>query len=159
MVLVCDLLLRRRRRMANDAFAMSLERYLSETLHDHIRLNAFEGGVHLPTFLELIYKFYDTRVVGRRCVIIAARDNAATPSDIAKHVALVRGKVDAIVVFAASSLAAHNRSRMIGQNIAFVVPGNQLYIPELAVDLREYFRAAKPRHAHGLSPAAQAVLF
>src|SRR5436190_285935 len=63
------------------------------------------------------------------------------------------------VVFAAASVTAHNRSRLIGQRIGFIVPGNQLYIPELAMDLREHFRASKSRHADGLSPAAQAVLF
>jgi DNA-binding MarR family transcriptional regulator len=145
--------------MANDAFAISLERYLSETLHDHIRVNPFKGSISLPAFVELKYKLYDARIAGRRCVIIATEDNVTKPSDIAKHVALVRGTVDAAVVFAAPSLSAHNRSRMISQNVSFVVPGNQLYIPELAVDLREHFRAAKPQHADGLSPAAQAVLF
>ena len=39
------------------------------------------------------------------------------------------------------------------------MPGNQLYIPDLAMDLRERFRTHTTRHASGLSPAAQAVLF
>ena len=39
------------------------------------------------------------------------------------------------------------------------MPGKQLYIPNLAMDLRERFRAPRPRSAGGLSPAAQAVLF
>lgn len=145
--------------MSHDAFAVSLEHYLGKTLHDRIRLKAFKDAVRLPAFLEHIYNFFEAGIVGRRCVILAARDKVATPSDIAKHVSLVRAKVDAIIAFAASSLTAHNRSRLIDQGIAFVIPGNQLYIPELAVDLREHFRATKPRHAEGLSPAAQAVLF
>ncbi|PVE22724.1 hypothetical protein DC522_19480 [Microvirga sp. KLBC 81] len=81
------------------------------------------------------------------------------PSDIAKHIGPVRNSVDAIVVFATPSLSAHNRSRLIGQGVPFVVPGNQLYIPDLTMDLREHFRALKQRRAGGLSPAAQAVLF
>jgi DNA-binding MarR family transcriptional regulator len=43
--------------------------------------------------------------------------------------------------------------------VPFVVPGNQLYIPALAMDLREHFRAPRIRSSDGLSPAAQAVLF
>ncbi|MCY4607517.1 MAG: hypothetical protein OXD40_02815 [bacterium] len=78
---------------------------------------------------------------------------------IAKHVALVRPAVDAIIVFVAPWLSAHNRSRLIGQGVPFVVPGKQLYIPDLSMDLRERFRTPKPRRAVGLSPAAQAVLF
>lgn len=145
--------------MIHDEFALSLERYLCETLHNPVRLKALQGAARLPAFLERSYNFFDTHIVGRRCVILAAHDNIATPSEIAKHVLLVRASVDAVVVFSASFLTAHNRSRLISQGIAFVVPGNQLYIPELAMDLREHFRTAKPRQVEALSPAAQAVLF
>src|SRR5690606_13812044 len=81
------------------------------------------------------------------------------PANIARHVALVRSAVDAIVVFAAPAASAYNRSRLIAHGVAFVVPGNQLYIPELAMDLREHFRSPRTRPTDALSPAAQAVLF
>ena len=106
-----------------------------------------------------MYSLHEGHIAGRRCIFLATTDNTATPSDIAKHVALVRPTVDAIVVFVATWLSAHNRSRLIRQGVPFVVPGKHLYIPDLAMDLRERFRTAQPRRAAGLSPAAQAVLF
>ncbi|WP_052954794.1 hypothetical protein [Microvirga vignae] len=141
------------------SFAEALERYLGDTLHDRIRVIKFEGARGLPSLLGRTYPLYEAWIAGRRCVFLAALNSAATPSDIAKHIGLVRDSVDAIIVFATPSLSAHNRSRLIGQGVPFVVPGNQLYIPDLAMDLREHFRALKQRHADGLSPAAQAVLF
>lgn len=141
-------------------FAEALERYLGETLHDRVRVHRFRDVGNLPIFLERAYDFYGCKLVGRQCIFIAAGESVPTPSEIAKHVALVRSAIDdAIVVFAAGSLNAYNRSRLIAQTVAFVVPGNQLYIPELAMDLREHFRAPRPRSDDGLSPAAQAVLF
>jgi hypothetical protein len=146
--------------MMEHGFAGTLERYLGETLHARIRVKPFETVSSLPSFLARSYKLYETRIAGRRCVFVAAGEAAGKPGDIAKHVALIRSGVkDAVVVFAAPSLSAHNRSRLLGQGIAFVVPGNQLYIPELAMDLREHFRAPRSRTVDGLSPAAQAVLF
>jgi len=142
-----------------EPFTEALERYLGETLHDQVRVVGFRGALTLPSFLERTYKLYEAQIAGRQCIFIAARENVATPSDIAKHVGLVRSTVDAIVVFAAPSLSAHNRSRLLRHGVAFVVPGNQLYIPDLAMDLREHFRAPKLQDADGLSPAAQAVLF
>ena len=139
--------------------ATALQRYLEDTLHEPARVNALDGAPSLPSFLSRMYSFLEGHVAGRRCIFLATADNTATPSDIAKHVALVRPTVDAIVVFVAPWLSAHNRSRLIGQGVPFVVPGKQLYIPDLAMDLRERFRTAKPRRAPGLSPAAQAVLF
>ena len=72
---------------------------------------------------------------------------------------MVRAAVDAIVVFVTPALSPHNRARLIRHRVPFVVPGNQLYIPDLAIDLREHFRARRRRRVGILSPAAQAVLF
>ena len=137
----------------------ALERYLGDTLHEPARVDALEHAPGLPSFLSRMYSLHEGRIAGRRIVFLATMDNTATPSDIAKHVALVRPAVDALVVFVAPWLSSHNRARLIGQGVPFVVPGNQLYIPDLAMDLRERFRTHTTRHASGLSPAAQAVLF
>ena len=156
---MCSMMLENDRQMIGEAFAEALARYLGETLHDTIKVEDIDGTISVPTFLDRSYRFYEARIAGTRCVVIAARENVATPADIAKHVSLVRSAMDGIVVFAAPSLSAHNRSRLIAQGVPFVVPGNQLYIPDLAVDLREYFRAPKPKEAEELSPVAQAVFF
>jgi hypothetical protein len=140
-------------------FAAALERYVEDTLQQPVQVEELASAGSLPSFLERAYVFYEARIAGRRCVFLAALNGAATPADVAKHIGLVRKSTDAIIVFAAPSLSAHNRSRLIGQGVPFVVPGNQLYIPDLAMDLRDHFRAPRQRHADGLSPAAQAVLF
>ena len=59
----------------------------------------------------------------------------------------------------AERLAARFRARLIAGGVAFAVPGNQLFVPELATDLREHFRGAKPARPDKLSPSAQVVLF
>jgi len=159
-VLVCRMMLERAHPLSGDAFAAAIERYLGETLHDEIRVREIDKAIGTPIFLERAYAFLEARIVGRQCLLIAARNNVATPADIAKHVSRVRSvAVDALVIFAAPALSAHDRSRLIARGVAFVVPGNQLYIPDLAMDLREHFRAPKPRIAKGLSPAAQSVFF
>ena len=147
------------RQLSRKAFAKALERYFERTLHDKVRVREIDEAVSVPVFLERTYAFFKARIVGKPFVLIVARENAAAPADIGKHVSLVRAATDSDVIFAAPSLSAHNRSRLIARGVAFAVPGNQLYIPELAMDLRENFLAPKPRSVERLSPAAQAVLF
>lgn len=158
-MLACATMLGNVHTITEGSFAEALARYLGDTLHDRIPITEFPAARSLPSFLGRTYVLYEAWIAGRRCVFLAALNGTATPSDIAKHISLVRNTVDAIVVFATPSLSAHNRSRLIGQGVPFVVPGNQLYIPDLAMDLREHFRAPKQRHEDALSPAAQAVLF
>ena len=139
--------------------SVALERYLATTLHDPVRVTPQAFAEKLPAFLDRMYTLGEGLVAGRRCVFLVTVHEAATPADIAKHVAMVRSAVDAIVVFVTPSLSAHNRSRLVGRGVPFVVPGRQLYIPDLAMDLRERFRTRPRRGVNGLSPAAQAVLF
>lgn len=147
------------RQLFGEAFAEALERYLKRTLLTDVKIHEIDNAISVPIFLEQAYVFFEARIFGVRCVLIAARENAATPANLAKHVSLVQSAVDAIVIFGTPSLSAHYRSRLIARGVSFVVPGNQLYIPDLAMDLRESFRASKPQNVERLSPAAQAVLF
>jgi len=55
-------------------------------------------------------------------------------------------------------LASYDRRRLIEQKVPFIVPGNQLYLPDLGLDLREYFRQRAPATEAALSPSAQAML-
>ncbi len=140
-------------------FPDALERYLGELLHERIDVRPFEATSSLPAFIGRIYALYEARILGRQCVIVAKLDGTGTPADIAKHIDIVRNATHTTVAFATMNISAQNRSRLIGQGVPFIVPGNQLYIPDLAIDLREHFRAPRKRQADGLSPAAQTVLF
>lgn len=143
-----------------DAFVEALESYLATTLHAHLALGAWDGGSALPVFLARRYRFYRAAIAHRDCLFMAtqnARDT--TTADIAKHVALVGATFDGVVVFATDRLTANLRARLIAQGVAFAIPGNQLYIPQLAMDLRDHFRAPHKTRGDRLSPAAQVVLF
>jgi DNA-binding MarR family transcriptional regulator len=140
-------------------FAATLERYLSETLHTHIRVSQTEIPANLPTFLTRAYAFFEADILGRRCIFMGVPELSATPGDTGKHIRLAEDKIGALVALATPAMSAHHRARLIQQGVPFAVPGNQLYLPQLAIDLREFFRMAKRSNGDSLSPAAQAVLF
>ena len=66
-------------------------------------------------------------------------------------------KADRRIVYVRERVTTYNRKRLIEQRVPFVVPGNQMYLPDLGIDLREHFRrqAATPSR---FRPATQAVL-
>ena len=63
---------------------------------------------------------------------------------------------DRPAVFVTGALASYERKRLVEQKIPFVVPGNQLYLPDLGIDLREYFRQPQ-EEVTGFTPATQAL--
>lgn len=63
-----------------------------------------------------------------------------------------------LAVYVTNALASYDRRRLIEQRVPFIVPGNQLYLPDLGLDLRECFRQRVPVTEAALSPSAQAML-
>lgn len=145
--------------MTKSALQKDIERYVGETLHTPVHLAAKEKLPQLPIYLTSDYQFYDMQLGNRKLVLMVRRDDAGTPAEIAKHLNQAQSKLFVPVIFVTESLTAKNRSRLIKDAIAFIVPGNQLYMPELAIDLREHFRAQKVKAGEILTPAAQALLF
>lgn len=141
-------------------FAETLRDYVTATLHRPVQLTRWDGAVSLPSFLTQRYDFYAALIGHQPCLFAADRGTAdATPADVAKHIARVERAFDGVVIYAAQHVSADRRSRLLAGSVPFVVPGNQLYVPPLALDLRENFHARPKRGLDQLSPAAQAVLF
>ena len=132
--------------------------YVGKILHDRPHVAEYGRVGDLPAFMESTYEFHECRIAGRRCVLLVAGDDHATPAQIAKHLDLVRDD-DATTILVAPSLNSHIRDRLIGNGIPFIVPGNQFYVPELGMDLRERFRGKRSRTRDALYPSAQAILF
>ena len=128
--------------------------YVGQILHTTIRVEPESAPPDLPVFLTRAYSFYSVDIVGRMCLLMLVNDLADTPGNIAKHVRLVEAQAIQPVIIGISALSARDRSRLIGQGVSFIVPGNQFYAPELGMDLREHFRTQKSETPDSLSPAS-----
>lgn len=143
-----------------DPFSSSLRAYLERTLHVPVDLAPWQGGAELPIFLTRNYTLYQLEIGDTRLVVLASdREDPRTPNEISKHIGLVEAAFAGPVVYAANVISSTLRARLIDAGVAFIAPGNQLYIPLLAMDLREHFRRPRAPRPEKLSPSAQAVLF
>lgn len=137
-----------------------LEKYLANVLQRGIYLRDWTGLERLPVFLAHLYGFFETRIGSTSLLFMYARkEGEHTPAEVSKHCKRVTVVFDGIVVYSADRLPAGFRARLIAAGIAFAVPGNQLFVPELATDLREHFRGLRTTKPNKLSPSAQLVLF
>jgi DNA-binding MarR family transcriptional regulator len=135
-----------------------LERYLKEVLDVQVTTKPWPDGGRLPAVLRNLYSFFELQIMDVPCLIM--RDRAReelSPATVRKHMALIREKWNADVIYVRERVTSYNRKRLIEQKIPFIVPGNQMYLPMLGIDLREHFRklrAETPR----FSPATQALI-
>lgn len=89
--------------------------------------------------------------------MIAKNATKVTPATLCKHFDLVRGKFGAKVIFLAAIITSFNRRRLIEYKVPFIIPQNQMYLPDMAIDLREHFIQIRSKSLH-LGPAAQVVM-
>jgi hypothetical protein len=133
--------------------------YLHETLGIAPKVRAWTGTGKLPYFLQEAFEVRELKLLDRQ--ILLAIDKRPERQGLAN----VRGQMDKLrqlagipVVYVTGALASYERKRLVEQKVPFLVPGNQLYLPDLGIDLREYFRKPTVAAQTALSPATQAML-
>lgn len=135
-----------------------LERYLDDILGIQVAVAPWEAEGRMPLFLRDRYRFFWAEVLNQKCVfMVDDHAEVESPAAIRKHVEPVREKWDVPVVYVRDRIIAYNRKRLIEHKVPFIVPGTQMYLPTLGIDLREHFRKLRADNG-GLRPAAQAVL-
>lgn len=144
---------------AERADDIAVHAYLHETLGIAPKVRAWAGAGKLPYFLQEAFAIRELKLLDRQ-MLLAIDQRADRPT-----LANVRGQIDKLrqlagmpVVYVTRTLASYERKRLIEQKVPFLVPGNQLYLPDLGIDLREYFRKPTVAAQTALSPATQAML-
>jgi DNA-binding MarR family transcriptional regulator len=138
--------------------AREVARYLNEALGEQVDPTLWSGSKRLSPFLNEHYRFFEFRVLGTPCLLMVdSQAGERSPATVRKHVDLIKKKWDTDVVYVRPKITAYNRKRLIEQKVPFIVPGNQMYLPTLGLDLREHFkriRAERPT----LGPATQVLI-
>ena len=135
-----------------------LKRYLHETLDIEINPTPWDGNTRLPFFLRDIYTFFEIQLLELPCLtMLDCGKQEYSPATVRKHMDLVKAKWDGEIVYVRERVTAYNRKRLIEHNLPFAVPGNQLYLPFLGIDLREHFKRLRAETVR-FSPSTQALI-
>lgn len=131
--------------------------YLREILGVEVVFTPFSGHGRLPLHITEAYEIGQCALMGREFMALQGRDAGPTPAAMAKHADWLHQKTGLRCLFILETVGAYERKRLIESKIPFLAPGQQLYLPDLGLDLREQFRAPR-REIPKISPAAQVVV-
>ena len=135
-----------------------LKRHLKDVLSIIIETRPWEGESKAPVYLREAYAFLTSSVLGQSVLFMLDRGaQILTPATIKKHISEVNKRWSGDIVYVTTGIDSSRRKQLITQRVPFVVPGNQVFLPTLGVDLREHFRSARVS-AETFGPATQAVL-
>jgi hypothetical protein len=143
-----------------EPFDIAIKEYLTEILPvREVEIRPYAGVESLPYFLRDAYDVRELGLRGAR-LVMAIQRGGGKPSLASARTQLQKMEVitGLPVVYVASAMASYERKRLIEHHVPFLVPGNQLYLPDLGLDLREHFRKPRLMDEKALSPSAQAIV-
>lgn len=136
----------------------ALASYIETVLGDSPTFSGWDQTSRLPYYLNSSYFILQMTLLGQTCIVLLEnQQRSVSLPDVKKHMDALRQLTESPLVFVTETLASYERKRLIERGVQFIVPGNQLFIPELGLDLREYFRARQEK-TEFMSPATQAMV-
>lgn len=114
----------------------------------------------LPMYIHETFKLYRTNFFNTEIILAKLKnEEELSIQQTEKQVQQVKNQFNQKVVVILENVQAYNRKRLIEKGINFIVPGKQLYMPDLLIDLRESYvnPKAKPKN-ETLLPSAQFLL-
>ena len=141
-----------------DEMTSNLAKYLANSLGIKMTVTPWPGVERLPHYLKSSYRFMSAKILNLNCLfMIDLNDQEQPPAVINKRLASVQEKFPSEIIYVRERMTTYNRKRLIEHKVPFIVPGNQLYIPMLALDLREHLKKLRSKITY-LGPAAQTLL-
>jgi len=134
-------------------------KYLRDVLAISVDAEPWKGETVLPLFLREQYQFYHVKSAdGIRSLLLCMDRAEQTPAVIEKNFKHVAAKTQDTLVYVRQSIASYDRKRLIEKKIPFVIPGNQMYLPFVGIDLRERYADTPNPSDIAFSPAAQYLI-
>jgi hypothetical protein len=141
---------------------MKLKKYILETLGIAIQpLSLKENQLTvLPLYVRETYKLYDLSMFNRLLLLAEiVQENDFSILQTEKQFVLLRNLFGKNVVLLSNDISAINRKRLIAKGINFIVPGKQMYLPDLLIDLNEKFSSQRNKSKiESLLPSAQFLI-
>lgn len=142
------------------ALEQRLSDYL-ESITGSVRpLREASGRPVLPLFLRERYQLARLVLFGRECLLAleAPGWESGSPAEYAAHTRAMQAQFSEPVTLVIPRVESYARNRMVQAGTPFIVPGSQLFMPFMMVDLRERFTGPGAAAGLPLTPAAQSIL-
>jgi hypothetical protein len=135
-----------------------LIKYLKDTLGVETELKplAPDKLKTLPIFIVNEYNFQLIELY-RQDLLLVFVNNSFTTERLKKHLDIIKAAFKINTVAVISQLEAYNRLRLIEKKVPFIIPGKQMYLSDLLIDLKEYGNKVKEQTV-AMQPSTQLLL-
>jgi hypothetical protein len=138
-----------------------LLKYLKNTIGEESKLENVPNDKldKLPFYLREVFRFQLLRFMNQDLLLAELQKNQIPPTrQLQIQLTNLRKIFKLPTVFLLKDISAVLRNKLVGSKINFIVPGKQLFLPDLMMDLKEQYKT-QDKTIKKLLPSAQVVLF
>ncbi len=135
-----------------------VKKYLKDALGVETRINPLKADKlkTLPVYITSEYNIQRIELYRKDLLLVGVKGNFTTDR-LRKHLDTIRTTFNTNIVAVINQLEAYKRIRLIEKKIPFIIPGKQMYLPDLLIDLKEF--GTKPKETpQTMQPATQLLL-
>jgi len=139
---------------------MTIQKYFERNLGETPAISAAELP-NLPHFARRQFRFLNACLFGKNiCLLVSSKDNFKEHNlqELESVCQLVYEQTGTLPVFVFRNLAKQERLLLIKRKIEFLVPGLQMFLPQLGLELYDRIPKTFSPESAMLRPAAQAML-
>jgi hypothetical protein len=140
-----------------------IQKYLKDVFGLDVLILSIDSGLlgKLPVYITELYVLTKIQILNSE--LIFARHKADIEMGVKqtyKHFQQIKKVLNLDVVLISDQMMSYKRKRLIQQGINFLVPGKQLFLPVLMMNLSENFGSSKKESSVGeyLLPSSQLIL-
>lgn len=113
----------------------------------------------LPFIFKSNFKFYSTTLSNHELILLELnKEDTLNASQLRKQVVEIQKKLEKRIIIVTDTISALNRKRLIEHKISFIIPGKQMYLTELLIDIQDYEKEKEFKKSFLLLPSAQLIL-
>ena len=136
-----------------------LNSYLKQLFGGETRLKKMDSDEMrmLPIYIRESYNYYSGHILGMRVLLVEPKEQEELKIKLIKEQLKKLPENYGVNILLLNEISAYNRNRLVHGGINFIVPGKQLFIPQMMMDLQEKFSRTGKNHEQ-LLPSAQVIL-
>lgn len=138
-----------------------LKEYIQQILGEQLVLNQLKEEVlnKLPFIFKNNYTFYQTELFNRELILVEFnKKDVLNATQLRKQLVSIEKAIDKRVIIIIDDITAINRKRLIDQKISFIIPGKQMYLTELLIDIQDINKAKEFQKEFVMLPSAQLIV-
>jgi len=131
--------------------------YLEEMLGLKVKIQKWDGEKKFPIYLQNKREYYVLFIGEEQILVVKILSEDFSLPIFQKQILQLKKYTDMQIVLWMDNITSYQRQSLIKNQIFFIVPGSQLYIPSLGMCLKEHFQN-KPLKVEKLTAMAQYIL-